>query len=525
MQIKLSKAKSLLEQYIHSEGRHWKAKVRSLVDDAFFAYNGQSDYLKLTWDDFGLDTIAVVLQDKLDNQLSLDETRFSDCVAGLEKLSSFVRSTYAKYEEVPELVLDEVVSGFENAENEDDGKAVNNTKSEAISNKLRDYTKNMVIQFSYKPLLVKAIVHLSRDGDTVNLNDVLTYFLRYYTEKYLLGYPRENGLSIFSKLNSSKLLALDVIRKNPIQILSQKGLLSLASDGYTISIPRDVYLEIRQYAAEIRKNCDQVLDAYYNRLSAIEDKKFSVYEFTNPYGRKKIGITRSECKSRLIGVDQCAIVASELSFEEANNYLNSYQADIERINYFNHPLHILQFDKSGQLINSFDSILEASCLLGIRKSYIKSCCKKEVDDSKYIWEYGESYIAAHITVKKPVPINNIKLDPLSYSDERKIGQIVQDSMQELERKGYVFTQHQLDALLSLVRSKELFKLYYPFFKILDDSKSIEAQCKDRLGYARYWNNIYSFNGKKFLITSQWYKESKVYFISWFNKLMESEEFL
>ena len=56
MQIKLSKAKSLLEQYIHSEGRHWKSKVRELVDDAFLAYDGRLDYLKLTWDDYGLDT-------------------------------------------------------------------------------------------------------------------------------------------------------------------------------------------------------------------------------------------------------------------------------------------------------------------------------------------------------------------------------------------------------------------------------------------------------------------------------------
>ena len=109
MQIKLSKAKSLLEQYIHSEGRHWKSKVRELVDDAFLAYDGRLDYLKLTWDDYGLDTIAVLLQDKLDNQFGLDETRFSDCVAGLEKLSSFVHSTYSKYEEVPELVFDEII--------------------------------------------------------------------------------------------------------------------------------------------------------------------------------------------------------------------------------------------------------------------------------------------------------------------------------------------------------------------------------------------------------------------------------
>ncbi len=393
MQIKLSKAKSLLEQYIHSEGRHWRAKVRALVDDAFFAYDGRSDYLKLTWDDFGLDTIAVALQDKLDSQLSLDETRFSNCVSGLDKLSSFVRSTYSEYEEVPELVFDEVVSDFEKAEYEDDGEVVDNTQSDIISNKLHDYTKNIVIQYSYKPVLIKAICELSSKSSDIDLEEILNYFEAFYRKMYLKHSVCEKANSIFSRLNHSKLLALDLLRNNPVHILEKAKIITISNDGKTITIFSDIQKELSKNRELVQEECDAVLDTYYEKLKSVSDTRYSVYEHTNPYGRKKRGITRSECKDRIGHKDSCVILATKLTFEEADKILNETNLEIDLVDYYGDPLHILLFDSNGKLINSYDSILEAACLIGIKPAYIKACCRGEVKDSRYEWRYGDKYIS------------------------------------------------------------------------------------------------------------------------------------
>lgn len=393
MQIKLSKAKSLLEQYIHSEGRHWRAKVRALVDDAFFAYDGRSDYLKLTWDDFGLDTIAVALQDKLDSQLGLDETRFSNCVSGLEKLSIFVRSTYSKYEEVPELIFDEVVSDFGKTEYEDDGEVVDNIQSEIISNKLRDYTKNIVIQYSYKPVLIKAICELSAKSYDIDLDEILNYFEAFYRKMYLKHSVCEKANSIFSRLNHSELLALDLLRNNPVQILEKAKIITTSNDGKTITVLSDIQKELSKNRELVQEECDAVLDTYYEKLKSASDTRYSVYEHTNPYGRKKRGITRSECKDRIGQKDSCDILATKLTFEEANKILNETNLEIDLVDYYGDPLHILLFDSNRKLINSYDSILEAACLIGIKPAYIKACCRGEVKDSRYEWRYGDKYIS------------------------------------------------------------------------------------------------------------------------------------
>lgn len=108
--------------------------------------------------------------------------------------------------------------------------------------------------------------------------------------------------------------------------------------------------------------------------------------------------------------------------------------------------------------------------------------------------------------------------PISFDDERKIGALVKDCMQFLETKEYKFSEEQINKFLSLDWSKATLKLYYPFFKVFDDTKTIEEQKVDHLGNGRYWKRIYTFNEKKYLITSEWYKESKPLFISWYNTL-------
>ena len=113
----------------------------------------------------------------------------------------------------------------------------------------------------------------------------------------------------------------------------------------------------------------------------------------------------------------------------------------------------------------------------------------------------------------------LKLTYIDLNDERKIGALAQACFAELEATQYPFTQEQIDNLLSLTWSSKSFKkLYYPVLKPYDPSLSIDEQRVDYKGNGRYYDQIFILAGKKFLLTSQWYKDAKEQFIAWYNSL-------
>lgn len=98
---------------------------------------------------------------------------------------------------------------------------------------------------------------------------------------------------------------------------------------------------------------------------------------------------------------------------------------------------------------------------------------------------------------------------LNYNNEVKIGKHVIRCMRELEKKKHQFSCNELLALLSVQKSKEIFGLSYSFFiedknKIYDDKKR-----------GRYWVDPFTFNGKKYYITSQWYEHNREKFNKWY----------
>lgn len=115
--------------------------------------------------------------------------------------------------------------------------------------------------------------------------------------------------------------------------------------------------------------------------------------------------------------------------------------------------------------------------------------------------------------------HDVNVSKLDYNDERKIGIIVQACFLELETAGYPFSQKQIENLTSLEWSKANFKkLYYPVLKEFDETKAIDQQRIDNRGNSRYYEHIFTYVDKKYLLTSQWYKDAKSQFITWYNSL-------
>ena len=108
--------------------------------------------------------------------------------------------------------------------------------------------------------------------------------------------------------------------------------------------------------------------------------------------------------------------------------------------------------------------------------------------------------------------------PNTSENNEKIGKYVRLKMKELEQKNYIFSQEMIKKLLDTNSSKHLIGINLPFFKEYDNSIDVRTQVKDENGNSRFWKEKFSFNGKEYFITSQWYEYNRQGFDDWYKSL-------
>lgn len=97
------------------------------------------------------------------------------------------------------------------------------------------------------------------------------------------------------------------------------------------------------------------------------------------------------------------------------------------------------------------------------------------------------------------------------ANEDKIGKHIKKCMRELETKQFNFPLHELEALLDLHQSKAIFGINVPFFM---DNNDMDYDTY----LSKYWKESFTFNGKKYYITSQWYERNRERFDAWYDKI-------
>ena len=91
-------------------------------------------------------------------------------------------------------------------------------------------------------------------------------------------------------------------------------------------------------------------------------------------------------------------------------------------------------------------------------------------------------------------------------------------MRKLSEINYRFNNKMIEDLLSDVETKRMFGIGIPFFKEVKENDNVSVLTKDSRGYGRYWKEVFEFNGRKFLIVSQWTNSNKDRFYRWYNTL-------
>ena len=131
-----------------------------------------------------------------------------------------------------------------------------------------DMIRQMDMSYSYKPVLIKAILLYADEKGRVKLDDIVSYFRSYYEGRRTAGLAVEKKNSIFAKGGYTAKEAERNILSNPFKRFEDMQMLRHTKTLGIIQVDESVWKKLsKAEKAEIEKICDEKLEQYYGRIT------------------------------------------------------------------------------------------------------------------------------------------------------------------------------------------------------------------------------------------------------------------
>ena len=127
-----------------------------------------------------------------------------------------------------------------------------------------DMIRQMDMSYSYKPVLMKAILLYADDKGRVKLDDIVAYFRSYYENRRASGLPVEKKNSIFAKGGYTDKEAERNILANPFKRFEDMQMLRNTRTLGIVQVDESVWKHLtKEERAEIAAICDEKLNGYF----------------------------------------------------------------------------------------------------------------------------------------------------------------------------------------------------------------------------------------------------------------------
>lgn len=127
--------------------------------------------------------------------------------------------------------------------------------------------QQMDMSYSYKPVLIKAILRYADAKGRVKLDDIVVYFRKYYEDRRTAGLPVEKRNSIFAKGEYTDAAASRNILSNPFKRFEDMQMMRHTKTLGIIQVDEDVWKHLTDIEKEdIERICEEKLTAYFDRL-------------------------------------------------------------------------------------------------------------------------------------------------------------------------------------------------------------------------------------------------------------------
>ena len=130
-----------------------------------------------------------------------------------------------------------------------------------------DMIRQMDMSYSYKPVLIQAILLYADNKSMVKLSDIVSYFRSFYEGRRAAGLPVEKKNSIFAKGGYTDKEAERNILANPFKRFEDMQMLRHTKTLGIVQVEETVWKHLTaQEKDEIGRICEEKLAAYYDRL-------------------------------------------------------------------------------------------------------------------------------------------------------------------------------------------------------------------------------------------------------------------
>lgn len=253
------------KKYLRESHLEWTdATITTYAGEAFYAYNNSlvDDFWRLMADDMGLDecflAIYSFLQRKENKEKALSKAKHYHGIVKL--LSAYILKQFGSTE-----------ACIAHYKLNDDKAMIHKQMYDAEEKKswIQDYIEKTDIKYSYKPVLLLAIIYCIKERKQITLENIVKFFEKFYKERAKKGLCIERAESVFTKEVHSFSKAANTIVAGPIRAFEKANLIEYSSLERKIEVAKHVEQEIQTNREEIVKACYVRLDNYFNELETL----------------------------------------------------------------------------------------------------------------------------------------------------------------------------------------------------------------------------------------------------------------
>lgn len=130
------------------------------------------------------------------------------------------------------------------------------------------FVRKMDMAYSYKPVLLLALLDLMDEFGRAKIEDIVHFFIDFYAKRRAVGDKAEKPSSIFAREVIDEAEAKRNILTNPFKRFADMRFLSYSRDFEHIEMSRDLLRQLTpDDMNEIRVICLEKLDAYYGKIA------------------------------------------------------------------------------------------------------------------------------------------------------------------------------------------------------------------------------------------------------------------
>ena len=136
-----------------------------------------------------------------------------------------------------------------------------------MADKFMKFIETMDMSYSYKPVLLKAVLLCADDKGRVKLSDIAAYFREFYEARRTAGLTVEKSNSLYAKGGYTDAQAQRNILSNPFKRFEDMQMLHHTKTLGVIQVDESVWKKLTlEEKQEIEQICNEKLEQYYRRL-------------------------------------------------------------------------------------------------------------------------------------------------------------------------------------------------------------------------------------------------------------------